>query len=288
MSGSTTPRAPKAGRRGRLRAVLTALFLFVSLGIVTLLDTDRFFYYPDDEVHGTPAEYGVDVEDVEFAAPGGPRLHGWWIDAEGASKGTVVYCHGNAANITLHARYVAWLPKRGYSVLAFDYRGYGRSEGAPSREGTVDDAVAAIDFALARDPGRTLVFGHSLGGAVGVVAASRRSEVRAVVAESTFPSYRAVARASVPLFGFMAGWFVPEGLDPVTVVGELAPRPLLVIHGDADEIVPIELGRGLYDRASEPKEFWSIAGADHFTPWVHLGEEFEVRICAFFAAALEQ
>ena len=84
------------------------------------------------------------------------------------------------------------------SVLVFDYRGYGRSEGEPTREGLVDDAVAALDLALREEPDRTVVFGHSLGGAIAVVAASRRPAVRAVVAESTFPSFRAAARASAP------------------------------------------------------------------------------------------
>jgi hypothetical protein len=113
---------------------------------------DRFFYRPDAQSHGTPASYGLDVEEVSFAAPGGPRLHGWLARAKSKSLGTVVYAHGNHANLTHHARFVAWLPSRGYDLLLFDYRGFGKSEGTVAREGTVADTMAAIDFALARDP----------------------------------------------------------------------------------------------------------------------------------------
>lgn len=271
------------------RALRTSALLLALLFGLLACSADRLFYHPSSAVYATPAAYGLEgVEQVSFAAPDGPRLHGWWLAAVGEARGTVVYCHGNAANLTLHARYVAWLPTRGFDVLVFDYRGYGRSEGSVTRAGTVADAVAAIDFALARDPDRVVVFGHSLGGAVGLRAAAARPAVRGVVAESTFSNYREVAAATAPWLS----WFVPlvisAGFDPDEVLSELPPAPLLVIHGERDHIVPVELGERLYERASEPKALWKIPEARHMSPWAlpSRREEFEQRLLQFFAAAL--
>ncbi len=247
---------------------------------------EGLFFWPDRLDHGIAAALPVEPQDVRFAAPDGPRLHGWWLRAAGPRRGVVVYCHGNAANITLHARYVGWLPAHGFDVLVFDYRGYGRSEGEPTRAGLVADAVAALDLALREEPDRTLAFGHSLGGAIAVVAAAQRPAVRAVVAESTFPSFRAAARASAPWLTPLVPSVIALGCDPESVVGSLAPRPLLVIHGTGDPIVPVRLGRALFEAASQPKEFWEVEVADHFTPWKALGAAFETRIVDFLGCAL--
>jgi len=240
--------------------ILRTFSLLVAAGFALMFWVgDGWFYFPNQRVYAAPTDFGVDVEEVSFAAPGGPSLHGWWMQASGEPKGTVVYCHGNAANITLHAHYVEWLPKRGYSVLVFDYRGYGRSEGAPTRAGTVADAVAAIDLALARDPDQTVVFGHSLGGAIGVAAAAQRPAVRGVVAESTFSNYREIA---------------------------CSKAPLLVIHGGRDRVVPCTHGQRLFEQAHEPKELWLVPEAGHATPWRSRPEEFERRFESFFASAM--
>ena len=198
----------------------------------------------------------------------------------------MVFCHGNARNLTWHVRYVAWLAERGFDVLVFDYRGYGASDGEPTRSGVVRDAVAAIDFALAREPERTVVFGHSLGGAIALSAVARRPAVRAVVAENTFPSYREVASATVPWLSWLVPWLVSEGEDPVEALPHIPPRPLLVIHGTADRIVPYELGASLFEAALEPKRLHRVEGADHFTPWVYEGEAFEAMLTEFFDEAI--
>jgi len=270
-----------------LRVLLLALFLPVVGGFVLMTWVgDGWFYFPNDRVYSSPGDFGVDVEQVRFSAPGGPTLDGWWLPAAGERKGTVVYCHGNAANLTLHARHVAWLPQRGYAVLVFDYRGYGRSEGATTRAGTVEDAVAAIDLALARDPDRTVVFGHSLGGAVGVAAAARRPAVRGVVAESTFANYHEIACDKAPLLAPLVPLFLTDGYDPGDALAALSPAPLLVIHGERDRIVPCTHGCRLFEQALEPKELWLIPEAGHATPWRLRPDEFERRFEAFFADAM--
>lgn len=272
----------------RLRVVVASL---AALGLVALVSqgcADRLFYRPNGTVYGTPADHGLrEVERVSFSAPNGPDLDGWWVPATATpSLGTVVYCHGNSDNLTLHTRYIAWLPARGFNVFVFDYRGYGRSGGSPSREGTVADARAALDFALARDPERTLVFGHSLGGAIALVAAAARPAVRAVVAEATFPSYRAIASARAGILAPLVPLFVAAGSDPIDALPELASRPLLVVHGTDDRIVPFALGQQLFAQATGPKQFHRAEGCGHATPWLHQGTHFEDVVTGFFARAL--
>lgn len=272
--------------RARWGIVGAVALISAGVGSCVVKIGDSSFYRPDSRVHGTPESHGLNAEPVRFRARNGPSLHGWWVPAVGESKGTVVYCHGNHANLTHHARFVKWLPARGYHVLLFDYRGFGKSEGEVTREGTVEDTVAAIDYALSRDPDRTIVFGHSLGGAVGIVAAAQRTAVRAVVAESSFPTYRAAAREVAPWLSWIIPLLVSEGFEPVDALEDLPPRPLLVIHGTDDHITPLELGESIYAAALEPKRWHPVEGARHATPWIHQGEAFEAVLCGFFAEAL--
>lgn len=246
---------------------------------------DGWFYRPGDALVPAVSTLDLAAEDVTFAAADGTQLHGWWLPAEGAARGTVVYCHGNKGNVGQHLTWVRWLPARGFHVLLFDYRGYGRSSGSPDRAGTVADAVAALDFALARDPDGVFVYGHSLGGAIGIRAAAERPAVRAVVAEGTFPSYRAAARAQVPLLGVVLQLLVSNGEDPEDVLDRIAPRPLLVVHGSEDRIVPLHLGEELFERAHEPKTLYVAAGSGHRSPLAREGAAFEQRLVDFFTAA---
>lgn len=265
--------------------ILTALLLLGLLLTTVRHRGDRWFFRPDSQTWGTPADYGLDVETVHFQAPGGPRLHGWWIAAIGAARGTVVYCHGNHGNLTHHARFIRWLPARGYNVLIFDYRGYGESAGHITRRGAIDDAIAAIDFALARDPHRTCLFGHSLGGAIGIGAATRRPAVRAVIAESTFLSYRAAARGTVPALAFLVPWLVSAGDDPHDALRELR-RPLLVLHGADDRIVPAPLAAELFAAAGEPKRLHVFPDCGHETAWTTLGDAFAAEVTDFLDQAI--
>jgi fermentation-respiration switch protein FrsA (DUF1100 family) len=232
-------------------------------------------FQPMHELVLTPDQIGLEYEQVEFAAADGVRLHGWFLPAQAPRRGSILFLHGNAQNISTHIASVAWLPADGFDVLLFDYRGYGESEGSPSLPGLHLDFEAALEALLARpeiDPDRVVVFGQSLGASLAITALAaspRRQQVRALIVEGAFTSYRALAREK--LADFWLTWPVQAPLAltiddryrPIDVIGELAPLPLLIVHGEADQVVPPDHAVALYEAARAPKTLWLVPGAGH-------------------------
>lgn len=242
------PGARRARRRARRRSTrrrrLTRLMMIfaVLIGVITVTKLtgagERLFYWPSRSAFETP----TGVEDVTFTSDG-LTLHGWFYPAVGVPPGetapTIVHCHGNAFNISRHSVFVDFLPREGFNVLIFDYRCYGRSDRGPlNREGLIDDAEAAIDYVMTRpdvDPSRVGVYGLSLGGTIGLAAAADDPRVKAVCSVSTFSTWKSVAGDHVPLLG---PFLTRPGRDAIDSVAGLGDRPLLILHGKADEIVP--------------------------------------------------
>ena len=227
---------------------------------------DRYFvYFPEREIFLTPGSVGLVYEDVFISASDGVKLHGWFIP--GKSDFTLLWFHGNAGNISNRVDNIALLHERlGVNIFIIDYRGYGRSEGSPSEQGIYLDAEAAIEYLRSRDDvkdDRLVLFGRSLGGAVAVEMAARR-EVYALVMESTFTSVKAMARRSNPVLAriFPVGAVIRGKYDSLSKIKNVR-SPILIIHGDQDEIVPYDMGQELYDAANEPKTFYSIEGSGH-------------------------
>jgi len=255
--------------------MLVAAGLLVVLAIAGCGSANRMFYWPNRQQYNDPAREGVAYENVTFAAADGTRLHGWFIPAQpGPPRATIIYFHGNAQNLTAHYEFVSWLPREGYNVFLFDYRGFGRSEGEVTREGTFLDSVAALEYVRSRsdvDAGRLLAFGQSLGGACLLAALGETDphQVRGLALESTFHSYQGVARAHLAANWYtwplqpLAWWLVTDEHCPSRSLQRLAGVPMLVMHGDADEIVPFSQGRTLYDRAPGPKRFVHVPGGTH-------------------------
>jgi uncharacterized protein len=266
-----------------------------AVGYTAVVGFDGFFYYPDHRVYYTPDQFQLAFEDVTFRASDGVQLSGWWLPAAGQPKGTVVHFHGNAQNMTSHFMFVYWLPQAGYNLLVFDYRGYGKSSGRVTRAGTIRDGLAAIDYALARpdvDPQRLFVFGQSLGGAVAIVAAAQRPQVRAVAVDSTFSRYRRIAALHVERSlrsssaGRLVSWAALSGeYDPVDFVGQLSPRPLFIIVSGSDQICFPELGRELFAAAKEPKTLWEVPGIGHTEALDLREDETRRRLIEFFTAS---
>lgn len=240
----------------------------------------HYVYVPSPwEARDWAAQWQLPLEDVWFAAPDGTKLHGWWVPAAD-SPGVLLWCHGNAGNITHRLENVAELHRRGLSVLIFDYRGYGQSQGVPSEHGLYQDAMAAYDALTTQrhiPPEQIVVFGRSLGAAVGgEVARSRR--VAGLILETPFPSVAAMVRAHygpLPLH-----WLLAARYDLVTCLRQVHV-PVLVLHGDRDTIVPVELGRAVYAAANTPKTFYLIRGADHNDTYVVGGEPYFQCLLSF-------
>jgi fermentation-respiration switch protein FrsA (DUF1100 family) len=269
-----TAAAPRRRRRWWIRLVAyPAVFVLLCLVLNMTGLADRLFFVPDRNDYGKPEKDILPYEPVTFESRDGTRLSGWFFPSLGRKKGTVIHLHGNAANISNHFRAIAFLPPLEYSVLAFDYRGYGDSQGAPSRAGCLEDVFAAIDYAKGRkdvDPARIALFGQSLGASYAIVAAAERPEVKAVVAEAPFTSHRGIARTILrrsPVTWIFAG-FLPELLlggsyAPIDYVDRIAPRPLLLAHGTADALIPYTMSEALLERAKEPKRLHTIPGGEH-------------------------
>ena len=215
---------------------------------------DRFVFFPDRRVGSPPAG----VEERWIATPDGLRLHAWFAPPR-AGGPLLLWSHGNAGNIDSRRALLTALAGRGLGVLAYDYRGYGRSEGAPSEAGVYLDAAAAFDDLVARgtEPATIVCLGESLGGAVSIEVATRRP-CGAVVVVSTFTRLADVARRH---YGPLAG-LVGDRFDSVARLPRVA-APVFIAHGDQDEIVPLELGERLFEAAREPRRFFRITGADH-------------------------
>ncbi len=232
-------------------------------------------FQPMRELVLTPDEIGLAYREVEFTTADGVRLDGWFLPARGPRHGSVLFLHGNAENISTHIASVAWMPGAGYDVLLFDYRGYGASAGEPTLNGLQLDVQAALRTLLAMpeaDPERIVVFGQSLGAALAITALAGspdRSQVQALVVEGAFTSLRALAREK--LAGFWLTWPLqwPLGLTvddryrPIDSIGKLAPLPILIIQGEADQVVPSHHGIALFEAASAPKQLWLLPGTGH-------------------------
>lgn len=229
----------------------------------------QFVFFPSKEITGTPADVGLHFEDVYFRAEDGTRLHGWFVP--GRSDDTLVWFHGNAANISNRVYNILLLNRNlGLNVFIFDYRGYGRSEGKPSEKGMYMDAEGALEYLRSRDDIDTeklILFGRSLGGAVAVDLATRHrtgNYVRGVIMESSFTSVKAMSRYMRPAFAFFlpTHLLVKSRFDSLSKIGRIQ-SPVMIVHGDRDDTVPIHMGRELFDAANEPKRFYTVKGASH-------------------------
>lgn len=244
-----------------------------------------FIYHPHPWIERDWARVsGLPLEEVWFQAEDGTKLFGWYVQSSPAAP-VLLWCHGNAGNVIHRLENLAELYRLGLSVFLFDYRGYGRSAGKPSEDGLYQDALAAHAYLTNRRgvrPERLILFGRSLGAAVAGTVAGQRPAA-GLILESPFPSVAAMARAhyaGLPMHWLLSGRFpLNERLQRVSM-------PVLVIHGDRDDIVPIALGREVFDAAREPKSFFVIEGADHNTTYQVGGRAYFQRLKQFIQNAV--
>ncbi|MBI2682991.1 MAG: alpha/beta fold hydrolase, partial [Acidobacteriales bacterium] len=191
------------------------------------------------------------------------RLHGWWL--KGSSPLTLIYHHGNGGNVGANADHACRLNQYGFSVLLFDYRGYGLSDGEfPSEQRVYEDADAAWRFTVEKGtaPRNILLYGHSLGGAVAVEMAMRHPDAAGLIVESSFTSILEMAKLDRVFRYFPLALLLDQSMDSIHKVPKLK-MPVLFMHGTADAIVPPEMSRALEIAAARPKSLVFIRGAGH-------------------------
>jgi fermentation-respiration switch protein FrsA (DUF1100 family) len=260
----------------RAQSFLMAVALSLLSGCSSLL------YHPTDIFYANPSHYNVTPKEVVIESSGGTKLAAWYFSShqdhpETPPKAVLVFFHGNGENMTSHYQSLVWILKHGYDFLIFDYRGYGVSEGKPSPEMTVEDGKAAIRWTSQYWKNQhkdvpLVVFGQSLGGAIGLRSAIEvKSEIpiKLIVADSTFVSYEEAGQKLLAnhwftwIFQPLPYLVLSDKYAPGDRVSELSPIPLVVIHGDHDQILNYELGKEVYAKAREPKEFWPVPGGTH-------------------------
>jgi len=240
---------------------------------VSLLDflERQFIFFPSSRVERTPADAGIPYEDIRFETEDGLSLNGWFVPASptasssenGSADVTLLWLHGNGGNISHRVDDLALFHHlTGVNVFIFDYRGYGRSQGKPSEKGVYLDSRAAIAYLASREDtagSRVVYFGRSLGAAVAVELALHQ-QPHGMILHSPFTSISDLGRDLYPYspIRFLAG----NRFDSLSRVGQYR-GPLLVIHGEADEVIPADHGRRLYEAANQPKSFHEIPGATH-------------------------
>ena len=259
--------------------------IFISIGLLICVVYLRYIeqrsiYFPMKGIEVTPLEFGLEYEDIYFDAQDGVKLNGWYVPAKGATK-LVIFCHGNAGNISHRMEKISIFNRMGLDVFIFDYRGYGLSKGRPSEDGLYADIRGAYsyikDIGTIPSKDHIMLYGESLG-AVPVVDLAKDLPVDALIIESAFTSTKDLVSIYYP---FIPHFVFATKFASDSKIGKI-DCPKLIIHSINDEIVPYRLGRRLYDLANPPKEFLQLKGG-HNTSFLDSEEAFRSGIRSFIA-----
>ena len=244
-----------------LIAMVAGCYVFLCVLLYFLQERMVFLAgLPGRELEATPRHVGFDYVDVIMETSDGLSIHGWHVYAH-EPRGTVLFLHGNAGNISHRLDSIAIFHELGLDTFIIDYRGYGQSEGKPSEEGTYRDAEAAWQYLVTErriDPARIIVFGRSIGGAVAAWLATEHTAA-ALIVESSFTSATEMA---AHLYPYIPVRLISRLRYPVADYVAEVKSPVLIVHSRDDEIVPFAMGRALYEAASPPKSFIELTG-DH-------------------------
>ncbi len=247
-----------------------------------------------------PADYGLKAEKISFHSKDGMELRGWWIPTALAGKGTIILSHGYSGDCSPDMVYAPLLNNAGYNVCLFDYRGHGNSEGNYTSLVYYErrDLLAALDFLCARGITRVGLLGFSMGGAIALATAPLSPMVVGVISDCTFGELKAVVQNSalrrgippllsrplaraVMLFASARLRADLSTSDPIRWIAKISPRPVLVMHGEDDEDIPVEQAYRLFHAAQQPKELWIVPGAKHRRIEEVAAEEYRKRLIDF-------
>lgn len=284
------------------RAARILILVVVGLAACIVMFENKFIYFPSRFPEGNwqtdnlPARAGETVpavEDCWLAASDGIKLHGWYAEPRKkvsdsllpvAAEPLLLWFHGNAGNIADRYDMMRMLVQVPARIFIIDYRGYGKSDGSPSESGLYKDAQAAWDYLVTTriiTPDRIIIFGESLGGAIAIELATHVASAGLIV-QSSFTSIADMAATVIPGF---PSFLLRTKMNSI----ERIPRvrcAKLFIHSPADEVVPYRLGRRLFEAASEPKQFYEVAGAGHNETYIAGGQAYINAIREFTNSCL--
>jgi len=242
-----------------LLIVLIIAGFYIFIAILLTIFQSKMIFYPEKEISATPDEIGLKYEDIYFTTTDGVRLNGWFVIAE-QSKGIILFCHGNAGNISHRLESIKLFINLGYSVFIFDYRGFGLSSGRITEQGSYLDAIAAYNYIVNNkdvESENIVIFGRSLGGAIASYLAKEKTP-KVLIIESTFTSILDFAQKTYPLFPVkMLLRFEYNTKEYIQEV----KCPILIIHSVEDEMMPFNHAEQLYNVANDPKEILKLSGS---------------------------
>ncbi len=258
---------------------------WVLLSLLIYFFQPKFIYFPYKEVEATPNLISLDYEEITLTTSDGVELNAWWIPSPNA-RATLLFLHGNAGNISHRLDSINIFHQLGLSVLIIDYRGYGKSTGTPSEQGTYIDSETAWTYLTKEkniSPDNIIIFGRSLGGAVAIWLAEKHPPT-ALIVESSFTSIADVGKHYYPYLptSLLARIKYPS-IKRVSNINS----PVLVIHSVNDEIIPYQHGQRLYEAAKEPKSFLEINGG-HNDGFINSGEKYSNGIDKFISNNLSE
>lgn len=266
-----------------MRVVIIVGIVCGVLVALAYLFQSRFVYFPIRALVADPSDVGLAFENINLETDDGVRLHSWFVPHDKA-RGVILFCHGNAGNISHRLDSIQVFHRLGLDVFIFDYRGYGQSQGKPNEHSTYEDVKAAWQYLTQErnlPPSRIILFGRSIGGAIASNLA-REHTPGAVILESTFTSMPDLAADIYHLP--LVRRFTRFNYNTEEYIREVN-CPVLIIHSRDDDIVPFSHGRRLFEIAAEPKRFLEITGT-HNEAFIAAGERYEDGLDAFLSEFL--
>lgn len=263
--------------------MLTRIILYILIFFIFIFAYLKYFeknriYYPLEDLSFTPEDIGLKYEDIYFETEDNLMLNGWFIPVDNA-RGTLIFCHGNAGNISHRLEIILIFNKLSLNVFIFDYRGYGRSQGKPSEQGLYKDTEASYQYIISRsdiDKERIVIYGKSIGANVAIDLASK-VKTSLLISEGSFTSAYDMGRKLFPYLPIK--WMISIKFDAIGKIKNIK-TPKLIIHSKDDEIIPFSMGERLFEAAAEPKEFYQMQGTHNEAIFIYR-DEYTSRIDNF-------
>jgi len=239
--------------------------LYITISLLLLWGQSRLIFIPDSQVKSTPEKYKLTYQDI-WIDINKEKIHGWWIPAGEEATPVILYFHGNASNNGDIVDNADVFHQLGLSVLLVDYRGYGKSSSIfPNETRVYQDATAAWEYLTQTrkiEPNHIFVYGHSLGGAIAIELASKQPNMAGLITEGTFTSIKEMGSINLLFRLLPLDLIVTQAFDSINKISSLK-TPLLMFHGGEDEMIPMEMAKQLFDKASPPKKLIQIPQAEH-------------------------